>query len=247
MDMSDGKAAEGRLHAVGVGPGAPDLLTLRAVEALRSADVILAAESPKNGYSLCLGTVGKFLRPGCAIRRLDFPMSKDKAALEAAWRAAAAETAAWLDKGASAAFLTVGDPLCYSTFIYLARELLRQRPESRVEIIPGISSWQAAAAECQLPLGLGDEILSVVPGTLGNEALERAFAAPGPLVVIKAYRNFQHIRACLEKAGRASGSLLVSRVECQGQMITPLLDFPKDGIPPYMSLILCPAEKDGGI
>ena len=106
----------GTLYAVGVGPGAPDLLTLRAVEALRRVDVILAAASPRNDYSRALETARPHLRPDVRLQRLEFPMTHDKATLRAAWEKAAGITRDVLRGGENAAFLTIGDPLVYSTF-----------------------------------------------------------------------------------------------------------------------------------
>ena len=98
----------GTLYAVGVGPGAPDLLTLRAVEALRLVDVILAAASPRNDYSRALETARPHLRPDVRLQRLEFPMTHDRATLRAAWEKAAGITRDVLRGGANAAFLTIG-------------------------------------------------------------------------------------------------------------------------------------------
>ena len=97
----------GTLYAVGVGPGAPDLLTLRAVEALRRVDVILAAASPRNDYSRALETARPHLRPDVRLQRLEFPMTHDKATLRAAWEKAAGITRDVLRGGENAAFLTI--------------------------------------------------------------------------------------------------------------------------------------------
>ena len=106
-----------------MGPGAPDLLTLRAVEALRRVDVILAAASPRNDYSRALETARPHLRPDVRLQRLEFPMTHDKATLRAAWEKAAGITRDVLRGGENAAFLTIGDPLVYSTFGYLLKTL----------------------------------------------------------------------------------------------------------------------------
>ena len=136
----------GTLYAVGVGPGAPDLLTLRAVEALRQVDVILAAASPRNDYSRALETARPHLRPDVRLQRLEFPMTHDKATLRAAWEKAAGITRNVLRGGENAAFLTIGDPLVYSTFGYLLKTLRQLDDSLPVEIIPGITSFHAAAA-----------------------------------------------------------------------------------------------------
>lgn len=131
----------GILYAVGVGPGAPDLLTLRAARILGSVDVILAAASPRNDYSAALDTARPHLRPDARVLRLEFPMTRDRQVLARAWRAAAETTLAVLAGGESAAFLTIGDPLIYSTFGYLLRTVRGLEPATAVEIVPGITSF----------------------------------------------------------------------------------------------------------
>lgn len=236
---------EGILYAIGTGPGSPDLLTLRAARLLREVNVILAPRSPKNEISICLEIVRGILSESAAVLHLDFPMTKDKEVLEKAWAKAAGQACSALDHGAKTAFLTLGDPMFYSTFIRLMAEILRIRPETRVEIIPGVSSWQAAAAKTRIPLGIGNEIFKVIPGTLPQDELEKAADFPGPLAVIKAGRNFKRIYESLKKAGRAEGAVLASFVESGGENISGLAEAAAKAAPPYMSLIICPAKNEG--
>lgn len=230
----------GILYIIGVGPGAPDLLTVRASKILAKAQVVLAAASSKNDYSLCLDIIKDYLTDDVEIARLNFPMSKDRDVLANAWHCAVQKTTDFLDDGKKCVFVTLGDPLFYSTFIHLSRELLRVRPETSMEIIPGITSFQAASAKTQIPLGQGEEILQIVPGTLKKAELEIAFKNPNPLVIIKAYRNLHVIMECLEKTGRLDQAILVSRVEQEGEKIICLKNWHPDNVPPYMSLILSP-------
>ncbi len=120
----------GTLYAVGVGPGAPDLLTLRAARVLGGVDVILAAASPRNDYSAALETARPHLRADARILRREFPMTREEAPLRAAWRAAAESTLEVLGAGEDAAFLTIGDPLVYSTFGYLLRTVRAMAPDA---------------------------------------------------------------------------------------------------------------------
>ena len=127
----------GTLYGVGVGPGAPDLLTLRAVNVLRAVDVILAAASPRNDYSAALDTARPHLRPDARLLRLEFPMTRDAGVLREAWLKAAQAAREVLEGGESAAFLTIGDPLIYSTFGYLLRalrEIAAKEPAFRCRI-----------------------------------------------------------------------------------------------------------------
>lgn len=232
----------GTLYGIGVGPGAEDLLTLRAVRLLARVDVILAAASPSNDYSAALETARAHLRPDVEIVRLEFPMTRDKARLHAAWTTAAATTASLLRQGRNCAFLTIGDPLVYSTFAYLMRTLKEVAPECAVEIVPGITSFQAAAAATGTVLCEAGENLLVLPGINDAGTLERGLGMADNAVILKAYRNFPVIRQAMRAAGRAGACIFASRVERAETHIAHGLDGLPDK-PPYMSLILSPARK----
>lgn len=226
--------ARGCLIAIGTGPGAHDLLTVRAVERLRKVEVILAAASPDNDHSSSLQIASRYLRPDAEIVRLDFPMSRDLEKCRRAWQAAAATTLAILDQGRDAAFLTLGDPLIYSTFAYLMKALRDLAPDIRIEIIPGITSFQAAAARAALSLCEGSECLSVLPGILPENELRERLAQEGAAVILKVYRNYRAIAAALAETGRSGTSLLASHVEQEGEIFGADLSEK----PPYMSLII---------
>lgn len=233
----------GTLYAIGTGPGAPDLLTLRAVKILGQLDVVFAPASPKNDYSICLNTVREHLPASVNIVRLDFPMLTDPAALEKAWSKAASTACHFLEHAGKCAFLTLGDPLLYSTFIYLAEAILKISPQQTIEIVPGITSFQASAAKTRFPLGKGKEILRIIPGTLDEKELERELSAPDPVVILKAYRKLPEIRRALQKTGRERNAVLVSFVENAQEEMGRLVDWPPDVCPPYMSLILSASRK----
>jgi precorrin-2/cobalt-factor-2 C20-methyltransferase len=227
----------GTLYGLGVGPGAPDLLTLRAVNVLRKADVILAAASPRNDYSAALETARPPLRPETRLLRLEFPMTRDKTALRQAWEAAARTTKDVLESGADAAFLTIGDPLVYSTFGYLLRTLRALAPHLPVEIVPGVTSIQAAAARARVVLCENGETLRLLPGINSQEQLAAALKDADTAVILKAYRNLPAIREALRQTGRLESCVLASLVERSGEKLR--LGLPEDAAtPPYMSLIL---------
>ncbi|WP_165079503.1 MULTISPECIES: precorrin-2 C(20)-methyltransferase [unclassified Desulfovibrio] len=233
----------GTLYAVGVGPGAPDLITLRAVRVLGSVPVILAAASPRNDTSAALETARPHLSPLARILRLDFPMTREEAELRAAWRKAAETTLAVLAGGEDAAFLTIGDPLIYSTFGYLLRTVRAFAPETPVEVIPGITSFQAAAARTETILCEGEESLHILPGIRRGEDLARELEGADMAVILKAYRNFPAIARALSATGRAEDALLASHVERPGEEVRRGVD-EGDARPPYMSLILSAAPRD---
>jgi precorrin-2/cobalt-factor-2 C20-methyltransferase len=178
------------LYGIGVGPGDPDLLTLRAVKVLDRIDVVFAAASSKNDFSLALKAAKPHVRDGVEVIRLSFPMTKDQALLKSAWQGNAEQVLGVLRSGRSAAFLTLGDPLLYSTFGYLLLTLRSMAPEIRVEIVPGITSMQAAASRAEVILTLSGESLALVSGTDGEEALALHLEKSDTVVVLKAYKNF---------------------------------------------------------
>lgn len=232
----------GTLYAVGVGPGAPDLITLRAASVLGKVSVILAAASPRNDASAALETARAHLSPACCILRLDFPMTREQAELRTAWRKAAETTLAVLAAGEDAAFLTIGDPLIYSTFGYLLRTVRALAPETAVEIIPGITSFQAAAARTETILCEGEQSLRILPGIRRGEDLAAELAEADMAVILKAYRNFPAIARALAETGRAAEALLASHVERPEEALRRGVD-EGDARPPYMSLVLSAAPR----
>ena len=232
----------GTLYAVGVGPGAPDLLTLRAAAVLGKVPVILAAASPRNDASAALEIARPHLSPKTRILRLDFPMTREAATLRAAWREAAETTLAVLSGGEDAAFLTIGDPLIYSTFGYLLRTVRALAPETRIEVIPGITSFQAAAARTGTILCEGEESLRILPGIRSGEDLAAELEGADMAVILKAYRNFPAIARALAATGRAADALLASHVERPEETLRRGVN-EGDARPPYMSLILSGAPE----
>ena len=154
----------GHLYGIGVGPGDPELLTMKAARILGCVDLILAASSTKNEGSLALDIARPHLSPGAEIISLGFPMTRSGDALRAAWEENARLVLAELEKGRDAAFLTLGDPMLYSTFAYLLRTLRGLAPDQSVTVVPGITSFQAAAAATETVLAEGSENLLVLPG-----------------------------------------------------------------------------------
>lgn len=232
----------GTLYGIGVGPGSPDMLTLRAVNRLNRADVLLAAASPRNDHSFALSIAAPHLRPDVEVVRLDFPMTRDRRTLREAWDRNANTTAALLRQGRNAAFLTLGDPLVYSTFGYLLRGVRRRLPDAPVEIVPGITSFQAAAARTGTILCESGEALHILPGILDEADLRRNLDRGGSAVILKAYRQFPAIRACLEDEGRTDGAVFVSMLGLEGETIHR--DLAAVDSPPYLSLILAPCPRD---
>jgi precorrin-2/cobalt-factor-2 C20-methyltransferase len=227
----------GLLYAVGVGPGDPELVTLKAVNALHEACVVFAAASTKNDYSLALSIASPHIRPDTPVVRLDFPMTHDKTLLEQAWQTNAHTVLNALSQGLAAAFITLGDPMTYSTFLYLWRTLKIMDPDLAVRIIPGVSSIQAAAAAARFGLAESSETLAILSGTDDNDHLRQALTVCHSAVILKAYKSFPRLKALLKSMNLAENSILVCRLGLDGQSIHHgLANCPER--PPYFSLIL---------
>ncbi|MFA6810478.1 MAG: precorrin-2 C(20)-methyltransferase [Desulfoplanes sp.] len=229
--------ALGTLYGIGVGPGDPDLLTMAAVKKLAQVDVILAASSSKNEYSLALGIAKPHMPENIRVIMLKFPMTKDKQALADAWAENGRITADILKQGHNAAFLTLGDPMIYSTFGYLLKILKKTHPEIPVEIIPGVTSFQAAAAKTQTILTESGENLVIFSGVGDEQKLDTLLGQADNAVILKSYKNFDILRKTVHKHSRTQSSVFVSRLGLEGERITHNLD-EITRQPHYLSLLL---------
>lgn len=227
----------GIFYGIGVGPGDPDLLTLKAVNALAKVDVIFAAASDKNDYSLAAEIANRHFSPSAHLEILYFPMIKDTAELEAAWLANARKVESTLFSGQNAAFVTLGDPLIYSTFGYLYRTLKGRNADLEVEIIPGITSFQAAAAKSGRILCEGDQSLLLLSGTELAPNAKQALALSDNAVILKAYKNMPSLKALLKDDKQGRKVTFVSRLGLPGENIAHDCAAIPDA-PTYLSLLL---------
>ena len=229
----------GTLYGIGVGPGDPELLTLKAVKTLRGVDHVFAAASSKNDYSVALDIVKDHLPPDAPMNTLAFPMTFNPERLESAWQTNCEKVIEVLSQGKDAAFLTLGDPLTFSTFIYLMRKVKRALPSVTVTCIPGITSFQAAAACAGVPLAEGEEAVTIVSGAKGGERLKDVVDASENVILLKTYKQFPGILASIEEEGLQDCCCFVSRCGQEGEIVER--DFAKMreiSQPHYLSLMI---------
>jgi precorrin-2/cobalt-factor-2 C20-methyltransferase len=234
----------GTLYGIGVGPGDPELITLKALKVLHRVPHIFASCSTKNSYSLALSIVRSHLN-GAGIEHLPFPMTRDPQLLAEAWERNARRVLAVLETGPDAAFVTLGDPLTYSTFGYLLKTLKRLAPEVRIVTIPGITSYSAAAARTHLPLAEGEESFHLVSGALGAAKLREVINKSDNIVMLKTYRHFDEIYQALEEMNLLDRTICISRCGLEGETVVENLRELKGRELPYLSMIIIKQKGRG--
>lgn len=233
----------GRLLGVGVGPGDPELLTLKAVRALREADVV-AHFAKAGNESRARTVVAAQLRPGVAELPLLYPVTTEihhrapayRALIGAFYDDAAAAVARHLDAGATVAVLSEGDPLFYGSYMHVHVRLAHRYP---TEVIPGVTGMSGGWSLAGTPIAQGEDVTVVLPGTLAEDALARHLAGAEAAVIMKVGRNLPRIRRALAAAGRLERALYVERATMRGESVVPLAER-ADGPAPYFSVVLVP-------
>lgn len=209
------------LYGVGVGPGAPDLLTLRAVQVLKAAPVLALPRSSDLGSSMAWRIIRSVVGESPEQERLflTFPMSTDPARLRPAWEIALQQIGARLAEGRSVAFATEGDPSLYSTFTYLRREAQRRWPAVRIEIVPGVTSLTAVPAAADLVMADGQQRVAILPAAYGVADLERILAAFDTTIIMKIGSAMPAVVAAVEAQGLLGCAVYVSRAAMPEQRV----------------------------
>ena len=205
-----------RFYGIGVGPGDSSLLTLKAVEALKRLDVLVTPKGRKGGQSLALQVVEEHLASATEILERHFPMTADHGEMEEAWQQISAEIVAIVRQGKTVGFVTLGDPMLYSTYIYLLR---RVSPQIPVTTIPGITSFQGIASSRNLPLVEGDETLAVVPSSRSRGELREVLVRHDSVVLMKVYRHFDKVLAVLEELSLTGSAIMVCDLGMPGEQV----------------------------
>ena len=235
----------GRLIGIGLGPGDPELVTLKAARSLAAAPVV--AWFHKRGRTGHARTIADALMPaGCVTLPLAYPVTTEipvhdrgyAATLAPFYEEAAATLAAHLEGGRDVALLCEGDPLFFGSFMHL---YVRLRPRFATEVIPGISGMSGCWSAAGLPMSWGDDVLTVLPGTLPFEALRDRLATSDAAVIMKIGTHFSKVRAAVEAAGLMAEAVYVERGTMPGEVVTPLRD-KADCAAPYFSIVLLPGH-----
>ena len=229
------------LTIAGVGPGDPSLLTLAAVDAIQESTVVSYPVSTRGGDSLAEEIASKWITKDKKKLPLHFPMVEDQNTLKSAWRVAGKELMNMVDKGERVVFLAQGDISLFSTGSYLSKELEKYHPECVVKLIPGVTSFSAAAAKSKLPLAFQEEELLVlpVPGSYNElkSILSDAASKKRVVVLLKLGKKWEWVKLLLEELDLIKISIFAERIGFSDQQILRASDLPS-GTRPYFSLLL---------
>jgi len=229
--MSPGKQA-GTLYGVGVGPGDPELMTLKAVRLLGRAQVV-AYPAPEEGESLARSIAQSHIPPGCAEIALRLPFDPNRSS-DAAFAAGAADVAAHLAAGRDVVCLCAGDPMLYGSFIALSARL---DGRFAIKIVPGVSSLTASAAVLGQALAARDDTLTVIPATRPAADIERLVLGADSAAIVKLGRHVAKVARVLERLGLAERARYVERVGLPGERVRTLAEAVAEGAP-YFAMIL---------
>lgn len=242
----------GKLYVIGVGPGDPELLTLKAVRILKEVRCICVPKGREEGSSLALSIVEKAVDLSSKeIIQAHFPMKKTKSVqhsafstqrskdidLDAKWNETAENILNRINKGTDVAFITLGDPAIYSTFFYLYDKLLELNPELEIEIIPGVSSINASAARAKISLALADEKIAILPANYMDnlkDTLEKFDA----VVLMKVYKVFDDLVRALNDMHLLKNAVYVSRAGLDDERVVRNLRDVKEKDLNYFSMVI---------
>jgi precorrin-2/cobalt-factor-2 C20-methyltransferase len=223
----------GRLIGLGVGPGDPELLTLKGVRALATAQAIAFIAAAGNA-SRASEIARAHIQPGTRELIAVMPMTQDAEATGRAYSQLTTGIVSELGQGHDVVFLCEGDPLLYGSFAHLLPRLANR---FECEIIPGITSITAAAAAARVPLGQYDEPIALIPATVGAQRINAILRNCDRVVVMKVGRHLAMVKAALAAANMSEGAILVENATLQGQKVRPL-SVVLDEQAPYFSLII---------
>ena len=236
----------GTLYSVGVGPGDPELLTLKAARILATAPAY-AFFAKRGRPSHARAIAAPHLRPGAEALRFDYPFTTElpvsdpryPAGMAAFYQHASQTVADRLAQGRSVALLCEGDPFFYGSAMYLFDRLSPHYPH---QVVPGVPGMAGAWCRAGVPMTHGDDVLTVLPGTLGAKDLAARLAQTDAAVIMKLGSNLPKVRAALQESGRASRAIYVERGTMTDEQILAPGEWP-EGPAPYFSLVLVPGRQ----
>ncbi|MFB4164085.1 precorrin-2 C(20)-methyltransferase [Alteribacillus sp. JSM 102045] len=233
----------GKIIGTGVGPGDPELLTIKAYRALKEADVVAYPRKRKGAKSYAYQIIEPYEHIIKEKIGLVFPMTKDKEILEREWNHIAATLFEHVKIGKDVAFITEGDPMLYSTFIHLWKTVKTNYPEVEITSIPGISSITAISSNLMVPLADGDEWTAVVPATEDREKMKQALLQHDGIVFIKVAKVLPMMISLLEELGLSDSAAVATKVTSKEEWIWKNVEELKTAELEYLTLMMVRKEK----
>lgn len=224
----------GTFYGIGVGPGDPDLITLKAKELIAILGVV-AYPASAEGDSLARRIAGRFIVEGTQELPVMLPMSSERAPAQQAYDAAAASITALLDAGRDVGFLCEGDPLFYGSYMYLHGRVARTH---HARVIPGVTSLTACAAALGAPLAGRNDVFKVLPATLEADRLRAELSSGEKAMIIKVGRHFAKVRGLLRELGLAADTMIVCAATREDEKIMALEDLGEDEQPYFSSILV---------
>ena len=231
-------SAPGRMIGVGLGPGDPELVTLKAAKALGAAAVIAYPALPGTA-SFARSIAAPHMNPAAREIVIEIPITTDRGPAQAGYDAGAEAIATALDAGQDVVVLCEGDPFFYGSFMYLHARLSGRYA---VEVVPGVTSIAAAAAALGQPLTARNEVLATLPAPLDSDTLRERMVSADSFAIMKLGRHIGRIRALLDELGLAANARYIERATLPEQRILPLAEAPDPA--PYFSMILVTKGAD---
>ncbi len=226
----------GIFYGVGVGPGDPQLLTLKAVEVIKHADVIIAPKTEKKEDSTALSIARPYLKEDVEILKLVFPMVNDTTTLTDAWENNKNSILAELTAGKKVVFLTLGDPMFYSTYMYVYR--LLKDSGFAIETVPGVPAFCAIGSQLGQPLAEGTDVLSIIPATMQEDEMDKILSIADNVVLMKVYKNFAKIVEKLKQHGFGDNAVMISKCGLPDEQVSYNLEEVDATTVNYLSTIL---------
>ncbi|WP_298360618.1 precorrin-2 C(20)-methyltransferase [uncultured Litoreibacter sp.] len=228
----------GTLYGIGLGPGDPELITLKAARLIEAATTI-AYPTLAGGDSFARAIAKDLIKPGTREIRMDVPMTTERQPAQDAYDAGAAEIAKVLKTGENVVCLCEGDPFFYGSFMYLNARLIS---DFNVEVIPGVTSITACATRAGMPLAARNERLTVLPGPLPEAELKTRIEGAESVVIMKVGRHLPKIKAVIHALGLTDQATYVERATLPEEVVLPLAQAPEKA--PYFSMILLTKGAD---
>lgn len=232
----------GKLYGIGVGPGDPDLLTIKAVKALEKIDILYTPKASKGGDSIAKKIIEGYIREDLLVKERYFPMVNDVETKIKAWDDIANEIVEDVQSGRNVGLVSLGDPMIYSTYVYI---LERVEEKIDVETIPGISSFNNISSSNNFPLSMDKEAMAIVPSTENIDRIRRVLTDFDSVVLMKVYKNFKEILKLIFELGLKENAILVSNSSMDSEQVYTDLDhvYELDAIGYFSTIIVNKKKK----